>query len=147
MLFSRDSGIRLNERSYVALPPRPKDDRIFGELRLSHHGGHGFSSFAPVPLASSAGFHLVYAGDAGISVSPEHQHQLVYVNLVRFNASRTLIGHYSVEMLHQTDMFSVDERFVTHGRQTIPLTGDAKLEPGDFLGVMSAPLLRAPFGT
>ena len=47
-------------------------------------------------------------------------------------------------MLPWPGLFSVQEHFVASGRQVLPLTGVADLEPGDLVGVAHAPLLRAP---
>ena len=44
VLPGRDSWMRFNTRSYRALPPRPHDRRVFGELTLSHHAKTGVSA-------------------------------------------------------------------------------------------------------
>ena len=38
----------------------------------------------------------------------------------------------------------MQEHFVASGRQVLPLTGVADLEPGDLVGIAHAPLLRVP---
>ena len=40
----------------------------------------------------------------------------------------------------------MQEHFVASGRQVLPLTGVADLEPGDLVGVAHAPLLSVPLG-
>ena len=40
----------------------------------------------------------------------------------------------------------MQEHFVATGRQVLPLTGVADLEPGDLVGVAHAPRLRVPLG-
>ena len=47
-------------------------------------------------------------------------------------------------MLPQPGLFSVQEHFVASGRQVLPLTDVADLEPGNLVGVAHAPLLRVP---
>ena len=44
VLLCRDSWMRFNTRSYRALPPRPLDNRVLGELTLSHHATTGVGS-------------------------------------------------------------------------------------------------------
>ena len=45
VLLGRDSWMRFNTRSYRALPRRPHDNRVFGELTLSHHATSGVSAY------------------------------------------------------------------------------------------------------
>ena len=47
-------------------------------------------------------------------------------------------------MLPQPGTLSRQEHFVVSGRQGLPLTGVADLEPGDLVGGAHAPLLRVP---
>ena len=47
-------------------------------------------------------------------------------------------------MLPQPGILSMQEHFVASGRQVLPLTGVADLEPGDLVGIAHAPLLRVP---
>ena len=68
--------------------------------------------------------------------------QLIPVNLVRLDGSPALTGHYMVDLLPANDDSYPLKRFVSSGRQLIPLTGYQDLEPGDILGTASLPLLR-----
>ena len=72
--------------------------------------------------------------------------QLLEVNLVRSNGSSALTGHYRVHMLPQPGILSMQEHFLARGRQVLPLTGVADLEPGDLIRVAHAPLLSVPLG-
>ena len=96
-LLGRDSWMRLNNRSYRSLPPRPSDHRIFGELELSHHAPAGMRAYAITPVASGGGFHLRYDGTVGVTLSDEPQ--LLALNLVHSNGYQALTGHYLVDML------------------------------------------------
>ena len=53
------------------------------------------------------------------------------------------MGYYMVDLfpVHDSDRL---ERFVSSGRQSIPLAGYQELEPGDVLGTASSPLFRVP---
>ena len=64
------------------------------------------------------------------------------MNLVRLDGSPALTGHYMVDLLPVNDDSYPLERFVSSGRQLIPLTGYEDLEPGDNLGTASSPLPR-----
>ena len=66
------------------------------------------------------------------------------MNLVRRDGSPALTGHYMVDLPPAPDSSDPSERFVSSGRQLIPLTGYQDLEPGDILGTASSPLLRVP---
>ena len=144
-LLGRDSWMRLNNRSYRSLPPRPSDHRIFGELELSHHAPAGMRAYAITPVASGGGFHLRYDGTVGVTLSDEPQ--LLAVNLVRSNGSQALTKHHLVDMLPQADLLSEEEHFVTYGWHVISLVGVSNLEPGDLLGVAHAPLMCVPLDT
>ena len=109
---------------------------------MSHHATTGVSAYAIDPTATDGGFHLLYDGTVGVTLSDEPQ--LLEVNLVRSNGSPALTGHYLVDMLPQPGILSMQEHFVASGRQVLPLTGVADLEPGDLVGVAHAPLLRVP---
>ena len=85
-----------------------------------------------------------YDGNAGVTLSDEPQ--LLEINLVRSNGSPALTVHYLVDMLPQPGILSMQEHFVASGRQFLPLTDVADLEPGDFVGVAHAPLLIVPLG-
>ena len=97
VLLGSDSWMRFNTRSYRTLPPRPHDHRVFGELTLSHHATTGVSAYAIDPTATDGGFHLLYDGTVGVTLSDEPQ--LLEVNLVRSNGSPALTGHYLDDML------------------------------------------------
>ena len=144
VLLGRDSWMRFNTRSYRALPPRPHDIRFFGELTLSHHATAGVSAYAIDPTAQDGGFHLLFDGTVGVTLSDEPQ--LLEVDLVRSNGSPALTGHYLVDILPQPGILSMQENFVASGRQVLPLTGVADLDPGDLVGVAHAPRLRVPLG-
>ena len=90
VLFERDSWMRFNDRSYRTLPPHPGNNRISGELTLSLPGLHGATAFVPDSSARHESFHLLYAGDAGITLSRDHP--LVEVDLVRSNGAPALVG-------------------------------------------------------
>ena len=60
--------------------------------------------------------------------------------------SLTRTGHYLVDVLPQPGILSMQEHFVSTGRQVLPLTGVADLEPGDLVGVAHAPHLSVPLG-
>ena len=77
-------------------------------------------------------------------MSPNGSPQLTPVNLVRLDRSPTLTGLYMVDLLPVHDDLNPSERFVSSGRQSIPLTGYQELELGDVLGTASSPLLRVP---
>ena len=139
VLLGRDSWMRCNTRSYRALPPRPLDNRVLGELTLSHHATTGVVAFAIDPAASNGAFHLRYNGTIGVTLSDEPQ--LLAVNLVRSNGSPALTGHYFVDILPQPDIISGQKHFVAPERQVLPFIGVADLEPG-----ADAPLLRIPLG-
>ena len=69
VLLGRDCWMRFNSRSYRFLPPRPSDQRVFGELELVHHAPTGISVYAIDPTASGGGFHLRYEGATGVTLS------------------------------------------------------------------------------
>ena len=143
LLLGRDSWMRFQSRSYNTLPPQP-DGRVFGELTLSHICDNNNGSAAAYIRnceTSNAAYHLVYDG---LGVSLDDSPQLIPVNLVRLDGSPALTGHYMVDMLPVHDDSDPSERFVSSGRQSIPLTGCQELEPGDVLGTASSPLLRVP---
>ena len=138
VLLGRGSWMGFNERSYRTLPPRPSDNRVLVNLTLSHQHSSGAVAFASVFSDPTGGYHLLYAGDQGISLTR------VPVSLVRSNGAPALAGSYLVDMLHGATDFSVDENLVESGLQQIPLVGTAELEPGDLLGTSPCPLLRVP---
>ena len=144
VLLSRDSWMRFNTRSYRALPPRPPDNRILGELTLSHHATTGVEAYAVDPAASNGAFHLRHDGTTGVTLSDKPQ--LLAVNSVRSNGSPALAGHYFVDILPQPDILWGKKHFVASGRQMLPLIGVADLDPGELVGVGDAPLLSIPLG-
>ena len=132
--------MRFHSRSYQALPPHP-DGRTFGELTLSPCDDNLGSAAAYIRNheAPANAYNLVYDG---LGVSLTDSPQLIPVNLVRLDGSPALTGHYMVEILPVNADSNPLERFVSSGRQLIPLTGYQDLEPGDILGTASSPLLR-----
>ena len=91
VLLGRDSWMRFNTWSYRSFPPRPFDQRVFGELTLSHHAPTGTSAFVPDLLASGGGFHLRY--DVADRVDLSDEPQLFAVTLVRSKGLPALTGH------------------------------------------------------
>ena len=142
LLLGRDSWVRFHSRSYQTLSPQP-DGRIFGELTLSLCDDNLGSAAAYIRNreSSDAVYHLVYDG---LGVSLTDSPQLILVNLVRLDGSPALTGHYMIDLPPALDDSDPSERFVSSGRQLIPLTGYQDLEPGDVLGTASSPLLRVP---
>ena len=140
LLLGRDSWMRFPSRSYQTLPPH-SDGRTFGELTLSSCDNNLGSAAAYIRNheASANAYHLVYDG---LGVSLTDSPQLTPVNLVRLDGSPALTGHYMVDVLPVNANSDPLERFVSAGRQLIPLTGYQDLEPGDILGTASSPLLR-----
>ena len=140
LLLGRDSWMRFPSRSYQTLPHHP-DDRTFGELTLSQCEDNLGSTAAYIRNreASDNAYHLVYDG---LGVSLTDSPQLIPVNLVRLDGSPALTGYYMVDLLPVNDDSYPLERFVSSGRQLIPLTGYQDLEPSDILGTASSPLLR-----
>ena len=67
VLLGRDRWVRFNTRSYRALPPRPHDNRVFGELTIYHHAKTGVSAYAIDPTGTDGGFHLLYDGAVGVT--------------------------------------------------------------------------------
>ena len=142
LLLGRDSWMRFHSRSYQTISPQP-DGRIFGELTLSLYDDNLGSAAAYICSreSSDAVYQLVYDG---LGVSFTDSPQLIPVNLVRLDGSPALTGHYMVDLLPAHDDSNPLERFVSSGRQLIPLTGYQDLEPGDVLGTASSALLRVP---
>ena len=83
--------------SYRSFTPRRSDQRVFGELTLSHHAPTVASAFVPDPHASGGGFHLRY--DCADRVTLSDEPQLLAVNLVRSTSLPAFTGHYLIEML------------------------------------------------
>ena len=134
--------MRFHSRSYKTLPPHP-DGRTFGEISLTPCGDNLGSAAAYIRNheAPANAYHLVYDG---LGVSLAESPQLIPVNLVRLDGSPALTSHYMVDILPVNADSNPLERFVSSGRQLIPLTGYQDLEPGDVLGTASSPLLRVP---
>ena len=114
-----------------------------GELTLSF--ASAASVYATNEDAPSDSFHLIYSGDAGVSLSREPA--LVDVNLLlRSSKTPALVGDSLVTFCSDHGELSSPDVFVSNGRQCIPLVGNANLEPGDLLGLAAASLLlRVPF--
>ena len=142
LLSGRDSWMHFHSRSYQTLPPHP-DGRTFGELSLSPCGENLGSAAAYIRNheARANAYHLVYDG---LGVSLTESPRLIPVNLVRLDGSPALTGHHMVDILPVNADSNPLERFVSSGRQLIPLTGYQDLEPGDVLGTASSPLLCVP---
>ena len=132
--------MRFNTRSYSVLPPRPQDKRVFVKVTLSRHATTGVSTYVIDPTAMDGVFHLLYDGTAGVTLFDKPQ--LLEVNFARSNGSPALTGQYLLGMLPHPGILPMQEHFVASGRQVLPLTGVADLEPGDLVGVAHAPLLR-----
>ena len=98
VVLGRDSWMRVNTRSYLALPPRPHDNRVFGELTLSHHATTGVSAYAIDSTATDGGFHIFY--DSAVVVTLSEEPQLLEVNLVRSNGSPALTGKTLLTCCH-----------------------------------------------
>ena len=142
LLLGRDSWMRFHSRSYQTLSPQP-DGRIFGELTLSLCDDNLGSAAAYIRNreTSNAAYHLVCDG---LGISLTNSPQLIPVNLVRLDGCPALMGHYMVDLLAAHDDSTPPERFVSSGRQFIPLTGHQDLELVDVLGTASSPLLCVP---
>ena len=142
LLVGRDSWMRFHSRSYRTLSPQP-DGRIFCVLTLSIGDDSLGSAAAYIRdrASSDAVYHLVYDG---LGVSLTDSPQLIPVNLVRRDGTPALTSHYMVDLPPAPDSSDPSERFVSSGRQLIPLTGCQDLEPGDVLGTASSPFLRVP---
>ena len=140
LLLGRDSWMRFHSRSYQTLPPLP-DGRTFGELTLSPCDGNlgSAAAYTRNHEAPANAYHLVYDG---LGVPLTDSPQLIPVNLVCLDGSPALTGHYIVDLLPVNANSNPLERFVSSGRQSIPLTGYQDLEPNDILGTASSPLLR-----
>ena len=139
LILGRDSWMRFPSRSYQTLTPHP-DGRTFGELTLSPCDDNLGSAAAYIRNreTSDNAYHLVYDG---LGVSLTDSPQLIPVDLVRLDGSPALTGNYMVDLLPVNDDSYPLERFVSSGRQLIPLTEYQDLEPGDTLGTASSPLL------
>ena len=145
LLLRRESWMRFHSRSYQTLPPQP-DGRIFDELTLPPCDDNFSSAAAYIRNCETldAAYHLVYNGP-GVTLTDSPQ--LIAVNLVRLDGSPALTAHYMVDLLPVHADSAPSERFVSSGRQLIPLTRYQDLEPGDLLGTASSPLLRVPLKT
>ena len=120
LLLGRDSWMHFHSRPYQTLSPQP-DGRIFGELTLSFCDDTLGSAAAYIRnrKSSDAVYLLVYDG---LCVSLTDSPQLIPVNLVRLDGSPALTGHYMVDLPPAHDDSDPSERFVSSGRQLIPLT-------------------------
>ena len=100
------------------------------------------SAYAIDPTATEVVSTYSMMGAVGVTLSDEPQ--LLEVNLVHSNGSPALTRQYLVDMLPQPGILSMQEHFVSSGRQMLPLIGVADLKPGDLVGIAHAPLLRFP---
>ena len=101
VLLERDSCMRFLDRSYRTKLPLP--------------GLKGATAFVPGSSAHPQSFHILYAGDTGITSSRDHR--LVDDDLVRSNGAPALAGWYLINMLHAASDFSPEERLVQNDRQ------------------------------
>ena len=117
VILGRDSWMRFNDRSCRTLAPRPSNNRVLGELKMSLPRLHGATAFVPDSSAHHDSFHLLYAGDAGITlfhllyagdagITLSRDHRLVDVDLIRSYGTPALAGCYLVDMLHAAADFS-----------------------------------------
>ena len=85
---------------------------------MSHHATTGVSAYVIDPTTTDGGFHLLYDGTVGVTLSDEPQ--LLEVNLVRSNGSPALTGHYLVDMLPQPGILSMHEHSLPQGGTCFP---------------------------
>lgn len=69
MLLGCDSSTRFGDRSYRTLAPAPGDNRVSGEITLSHTEQHGAALLVSHSSDPAGGLRLLYAGDTDISLS------------------------------------------------------------------------------
>ena len=117
-LLGRNSWMRFNTRSYRALPHHPHDNRALGELTMSHHAKTGVSAYAIDPTAMDGGFHLLYDGAVGVTLSDEPQ--LLEANLVRSNGSPALTEQYFVDMPPKPASFRCRNTLLPQGNRWSP---------------------------
>ena len=132
VLLGRASWMRLNDGSYRTLAPRPETNRVLGELTTSLSRLHGATAFVPDSPIRPERFHLLYVGEAGITLSRDHR--FIEVGLVRRDGVPALADCYLVDMLHAVDNLSTEEHIVENGQHVIPLAGVADWEPGALHG-------------
>ena len=89
VLLGRDSRMRFSERYYRTLPLRPSGNRVLGDLAASHQKSSGAVAFVSDFSPPTGGYHRLYAGDTGISLTRDHQ--LVQVSLVRRNEAPPIL--------------------------------------------------------
>lgn len=118
VLLERDGYMWFSERSYRKLLPHPGDNLAFGELTLSRQNPPGAVAFLSDCSASTGDYHLLYAGDRGVSLS--RVHQLVHVSLVRNSRTSAWAGNYLVDMLRGPAKCSVDKNLVENGLRHTP---------------------------
>ena len=58
--------MRFHTLSYRVLPPRPHDNRVPGELTLSHHATTVVLAYDIDPTATDGGFQFLYDGTVGV---------------------------------------------------------------------------------
>ena len=128
VLLGRDNWMRFNDRSYRMLAPRSGNTRVLGKRTLSLRGLHDATAFVLDSSTHPESFHLLYAGDADITLSRDYR--LVDVDFFAGMMPRPLPAAISSTCC---------TRLIIS-----PLAGVADLEPGALLGISSSPLLRAP---
>ena len=108
----------------------------------SHHAM--ITSAVPLPTSATASLQtmLTTSSTTALVCPLPTPHSLFRLKLVHLDGSPALTGHYMVDLLPVNDDSYPLERFVSSGRQLIPLTGYQDLEPRDILGPASSPLLR-----
>ena len=74
---------------------------------MSHHATAGVSAYVIDPTTTDGGFHFLYDGTVGVTLSDEPQ--LLEVSLVRSNGSPALTEQYLVDMLAQPGIISLQE--------------------------------------
>ena len=141
VLLGRNSRLRLNTRSYRSFPPRPSDQRVFGELTLSHHAPTDASAFEPDRLASGGGFHLRYDGIDRVTLS--YEPQLLAVNVVRSNGVPALTGHISSKCC-PSRTFLLKKILPLQGHRSSPSVARPTSSPVTVWEPPTPPLMRGP---
>ena len=150
ILLGRDSWMRFERCSYTTLPRQPQlphqpPQPTRGELSLHHHDTNGASAFIPDDRYTDDVYHSRFTGTKVMSLSSSPK--LINVNLVRQSGAPAFTGQYTVNMLPRENLLTDEVIFVSHGHQTIPLSGSTDLEPGDPLGTSLSPLVQVPLAT
>ena len=133
VLLGSDSWMRSNDRSDGVVSSRRSRDEVLGDVILAHHQNEGATASVHDTAAIPDSYQLRYAGQWPFQPRPEHH--VVQVELARSDGLPALDGHYFVDMLQQTSMFSLEEHFDSNGCQRVLLAGVSFLQPGDVIGV------------